>query len=413
MNSDPDSRRLRLLVPASFRYLITAIWRRFQEGRCAQVAGSLAFTTLLSLVPFVTLVAVVFSKFPESERFAEALRSFLLNNLLPEKAGSVIATYALQFSQKAANLTIVGGVVLIVTAIMLMRTIDEVINQIWMVRSRHPWATRLASYWLALTFGPLLLAGGVFVASATLSMSMDIMNEPVWLEVAGLRLISVAMLSGVFATLYYAVPHCSVRPGDAAIAGLFAAAGFLVMQRLFGLYLAHFPSYTLVYGAFAVVPIFLLWLYFSWIVILLGAVVAAVLPERSLRRRPLPSFPGRTLYVALLLLAQLAEAQRAGGGRRVEVLADLACVGHDEVRDVLGTLESARIAVRRDQGEWLLARAAESVLVAEVGRLFGWDLPAALPGALDGPEARVRARWAEMLEAMDSATAIPISLLRA
>jgi membrane protein len=221
------------------------------------------------------------------------------------------------------------------------------------------------------------------------------------------------MLSGVFATLYYAVPHCSVRPGDAALAGLFAAAGFLVMQRLFGLYLAHFPSYTLVYGAFAVVPIFLLWLYFSWIVILLGAVVAAVLPERSLRRRPLPSFPGRTLYVALLLLAQLAEAQRAGGGRRVEVLADLACVGHDEVRDVLGTLESARIAVRRDQGEWLLARAAESVLVAEVGRLFGWDLPAALPGALYGPEARVRARWAEMLEAMDSATAIPISLLRA
>ncbi len=410
MNSDPDFRRLHLFLPASFCYLITAIWRRFQDGRCAQVAGSLAFTTLLSLVPFVTLVAVVFSKFPESERFSEALRSFLLNNLLPEKAGRVIATYALQFSQKAANLTIVGGIVLIVTAVMLMRTIDQVINQIWMVRSRHPWATRLASYWLALTFGPLLLAGGVFVASATLSMSMDIMNEPAWLEVAGLRLISVVMLTGVFATLYYAVPHCSVRIGDAALAGLFAAAGFLVMQRLFGLYLAHFPSYTLVYGAFAVVPIFLLWLYFSWIVILLGAVVAAVLPERSLRRRPLPAFPGRTLYVALLLLAELVEAQREGGGRRVEVLADLACVGHDEVRDVLGTLESARIAVRRDQGEWLLARAADDVLVAEVGRLFGWNQPSVAP---DGPEARVRAEWAAMLEGMDSATAIPISRLRA
>jgi membrane protein len=413
MNTDPDSRRLRLLVPASCRYLVTAIWRRFQDGRCAQVAGSLAFTTLLSLVPFVTLVAVVFSKFPESERFSDALRSFLLNNLLPEKAGSVIATYALQFSQKAANLTIVGGVVLIVTAIMLMRTIDQVINQIWMVRSRHPWATRLASYWLALTFGPLLLAGGVFVASATLSMSMDMMNEPAWLEVAGFRLISVVMLTGVFATLYYAVPHCSVRPGDAALAGLFAAAGFLVMQRLFGLYLAHFPSYTLVYGAFAVVPIFLLWLYFSWIVILLGAVVAAVLPERSLRRRPLPAFPGRTLYIALLSLAELAGAQREGGGRRVEVLAELACVGHDEVRDVLGTLEAARIAVRRDQGDWLLARAAEGLLVTEVGRLFGWALPPVLSGEPDCLEACVRAQWAEILEGMDSVAAIPVSRLGA
>lgn len=412
MNSDPDFRRLHLFVPVSFRYLITAIWRRFQDGRCAQVAGSLAFTTLLSLVPFVTLVAVVFSKFPESERFSEALRSFLLNNLLPEKAGRVIATYALQFSQKAANLTIVGGIVLIVTAVMLMRTIDQVINQIWMVRSRHPWATRLASYWLALTFGPLLLAGGVFVASATLSMSMDIMNEPAWLEVVGLRLISVVMLTGVFATLYYAVPHCSVRIGDAALAGLFAAAGFLVMQRLFGLYLAHFPSYTLVYGAFAVVPIFLLWLYFSWIVILLGAVVAAVLPERSLRRRPLPAFPGRTLYVAMLLLAELVEAQREGGGRHVEVLADAACIGHDEVREVLGVLESARIAVRRDQGEWLLARAADDVPVAEVGRLFGWNQPSVLPCAPDSPEARVRAEWAAMLEGLDSAAAIPISRLR-
>ena len=411
MNSAPDSRRLRVSVPASFRYLVAAIWRRFQEGRCAQVAGSLAFTTLLSLVPFVTLVAVMFSKFPQSARFSEALRSFLLNNLLPEKAGRVIATYALQFSQKAANLTIVGGIVLILTAVMLMRTIDQVINQIWMVRSRHPWAARLASYWLALTFGPLLLAGGVFVASAMLSMSMDIMNEPAWLEVVGLRLISVAMLTGVFATLYYAVPHCSVRLADAAFAGLFAASGFLVMQRLFGLYLAHFPSYTLVYGAFAVVPIFLLWLYFSWIVILLGAVVAAVLPERSLRRRPLPVFPGRKLYVALLLLAELVDAQREGGGRCVEVLADVARVGHDEVRDVLGTLESARIAVRRDQGDWLLARAAEGVMVAEIGRLFGWDLPPTAGGLVDGPEALVRVRWSAMLEGVDSVAAIPISSL--
>jgi len=138
MNSllDPGLRQRARL--RSWSLLAGAVVRRFREGRCAQVAASLAFTSLLSLVPFVTLVAVVFSRFPQSQRFAEVLRGFLLDNLLPDKAGKVIATYALQFSQKATNLTIVGGAVLILTALMLMRTIDQVINQIWRVPGGRP-----------------------------------------------------------------------------------------------------------------------------------------------------------------------------------------------------------------------------------------------------------------------------------
>jgi YihY family inner membrane protein len=211
MNSELDSgHRFRVTLRA-FRLLLSAVSRRFGEGRCSQVAASLAFTSLLSVVPFVTLVAVVFSKFPQSQRFADALRGFLLDNLLPEKAGKVIAAYAFQFSQKTTNLTIVGGAVLILTAIMLMRTIDQVINEIWRVQVHRPWATRLVAYWAVLSLGPLLLAGGVFAAGAMLSVSMDFMNEPAWLEVAGLRLVSLGVLAGVFATLYFAVPHCSVR----------------------------------------------------------------------------------------------------------------------------------------------------------------------------------------------------------
>ena len=181
--------RLRASV-GSLRHLLKAVLRRFREGRCSQVAASLAFTSLLSLVPFVTLVAVVFSKFPQSQRFRDALQGFLLDNLLPEKAGKVIATYAFQFSQKATNLTIVGGAVLILTAIMLMRTIDQVINQIWRVQAHRPWASRMVAYWAVLSLGPLLLAGGVFAAGALLNASMDFMNEPAWLEMAGLRLVS-------------------------------------------------------------------------------------------------------------------------------------------------------------------------------------------------------------------------------
>ncbi len=413
MNSALDSgNRLRSSVVA-LQLLLSAVLRRFRDGRCSQVAASLAFTSLLSLVPFVTLVAVVFSKFPQSQRFRDALQGFLLDNLLPEKAGKVIATYAFQFSQKATNLTIVGGVVLILTAIMLMRTIDQVINQIWRVQAHRPWASRLVAYWAVLSLGPLLLAGGVFAAGAMLSVSLDLMNEPVWLEVAGLRLVSLGVLSGVFATLYFAVPHCSVRPADAGLAGLLAAGAFLVMQRLFGLYLAHFPSYTLVYGAFAVVPIFLLWLYLSWIIILLGAVVAAVLPERSLRRRPLPDFPGRPLYVALLILAELAEAQSVGECRSVVRLADVARVGHDEVREALALLSSSRIVVRGDSGGWLLARSAEGVLLSELVALFGLAPLPDTDGRANGPESWVVAPWQHLLSAVHTAADVSLSQLLA
>ena len=411
MNSllDPGLRQRARL--RSWSLLAGAVVRRFREGRCAQVAASLAFTSLLSLVPFVTLVAVVFSRFPQSQRFAEVLRGFLLDNLLPDKAGKVIATYALQFSQKATNLTIVGGAVLILTALMLMRTIDQVINQIWRVPGGRPWATRLAAYWVVLSLGPLFLAGGVLAASMMLTASMDLMNEPAWLEVAGFRVISVTVLTALFGALYFAVPHCTVRPRDAAFAGLLAALGFFVMQRLFGLYLVHFPSYTLVYGAFAVVPIFLLWLYLSWLIILLGAVVAAVLPERSLRRRPLPEFPGRRLYVALLIARELAQAQVEGACRSVEVLADAARVGHEEVRDILGELASEGMVARRDTGGWMLAKAAEGLPLDGLVRLFGLGLAPVVGGYSPGEE-RVAQVWACLLEGVDQAASLPLSRLR-
>lgn len=395
----------------STSHLLRVIWQRFEAGRCAQVAGSLAFTTLLSLVPFITLVAVVLSKFPQSAQLDSALRGFLLDNLLPEKAGKVIATYAFQFSQKATNLTIVGALVLVVTAVLLMRTIDTVINQIWMVRSRRPWAMRLAAYWVALSFGPLLLAGGVFVATAILSMSLDIMNEPVWLEAIGLRAVSVTILGCVFTALYYVVPHCSVRFSDAALAGFLAALAFMVMQRLFGVYLSHFPSYTLVYGAFAAVPIFLLWLYLSWIVVLLGAVVAAVLPERDVMRRPLPAFPGRRVYVALLLLVDLAVAQRSGGCRDVARLSDAGRCAHGEARELLEVLEQAGIVARREQGGWLLARAAKDIHAAEIGRLFGWSCPTPSQPVVTTIEAAVDACWNDMLGALDASASVTLEAL--
>lgn len=413
MKSRLTSLHPQALLPEGARELLRAVGRRFRDGRCAQVAASLAFTTLLSLVPFVTLVAVVFSRLPQSARLDAALRGFLLDNLLPEKAGKVIATYALQFSQKATNLTIAGAVALILTTVLLMRTIDQVINEIWMVRRRRPWATRLAAYWVALSFGPLLLAGGVVLASAMLSVSLSVVSEPVWLEAVGLRLISVLIMTLLFGLLYYVVPHCRVKASHALVAGFLAAIGLLLMQRLLGVYLLHFPSYTLVYGAFAAVPILLVWLYVSWIVVLLGAVVAAVLPERELFRGRLPAFPGRPLYVALLVLSELVEAQREGRSRDFEALALVARAAPEQVAEVLAALAAERLVICAEDGGWLLARAAEGVRLVEVALLFGWRLPPADAGSPDPAECRVRQRYAALLVGMERAADLPLASLRA
>lgn len=404
--------RLQAFLPESARQLLRAVGRRFHDGRCAQVAASLAFTTLLSLVPFVTLVAVVFSRLPQSARLDAALRGFLLDNLLPEKAGKVIATYAVQFSQKATNLTIAGAVALILTTVLLMRTIDQVINEIWLVRSRRPWATRLAAYWVALSFGPLLLAGGVVLASAMLNMSLSVVGEPAWLEAVGLRLISIAFMTALFGLLYYVVPHCRVKAGHALVAGLLAAMGLLLMQRLLSAYLLHFSSYTLVYGAFAAVPILLVWLYVSWIVVLLGAVVAAVLPERKRFLGRLPDFPGRRLYVALLMLSELIDAQREGRGCDLDVLARVARTAPEEVGGVLAELADARLVACAEDGAWLLARSAEVVRLADVVQRFGWRLPPAGPDVSCPAECRAGQRYAELLAAMERAADLPLASLR-
>ncbi len=199
--------------------------QRFSGERCAQVAAALSFSTLLGLVPMVALAAALITRLPFAAGLSDALEKFLLANLLPDKAGAVIAKYAGQFAHKAERVQLIGAMLLAVTALMQMLTIERTFNAIWRVKENRP------------------------------------------------------------AAAYWALPAKNVLRPHAMIGGLFAAAGFMAMQRLFSLYIAYFPAYTIVYGAFAAVPIFLLWLYLSWGVVLVGALIVAELPARSGRRR--------------------------------------------------------------------------------------------------------------------------------
>ncbi len=254
-----------------------AVGRRFNEEHFAQAAASLAYTTLLSLVPLTAMVLALVSAFPIFTSVVDHIDHFLVANLLPAKTGGVVVKYVGNFSQKASRLTTLGFALLAVTAFLLLANLERTFNRVWHVSMTRPWAARARLYVTVLLLGPLVL-GSVFGAiSFTVTESLGLINEPPGLRQGVFKLVSLLLLGGFFAFLYRAVPNTEVEQRSALIGGVFAALAFSLMQRGFEVYLAKFPSFSLIYGAFATVPIFLLWLYLSWVVILVGALVAATL----------------------------------------------------------------------------------------------------------------------------------------
>ena len=260
------------------------VFRRFIHERCAQAAAALSFTTLLSLVPMIAIAALIIARLPFAEGLSKALQHFLLANLLPDRAGTIIVMYVGEFTRKTEHLTLVGGLALTVTALVQMLTVEHTFNAIWEVRESRPLLRRIAMHMLALLLGPLLFGGSLVVTTFIVSASFGLVQEPSLAIADFLKAVTFAFMTAMFALVYWAVPNRRIVPWHAACGGLLAAIGFALMQRLFGLYVAKLPTYAVIYGAFAAIPIFLLWLYLSWAVILVGALVVAELPSRPQTR---------------------------------------------------------------------------------------------------------------------------------
>jgi membrane protein len=267
-----------LLAP--FR-LIVRTARRFHGEHCAQTAAALSFATLLGLVPMIAAAFALISVFPVGVGLGAALQKFLLANLLPEKAGIIIAKYIGQFASRAGQVTFFGIAVLGATALVQMLTIERAFNHIWRVKSRRPLVRRLAMHGLALLLGPLVFGASLAAISFVTSISLGFIDEPFWVNKIVLRgLLPFAFMSALFGLLYWAVPNKPVKGWHAAFGGTLAALGFAGLQELFTLYLAAgFTLNAVVYGAFSAIPVFLVWLYASWSVILIGALVVAELPH--------------------------------------------------------------------------------------------------------------------------------------
>jgi membrane protein len=270
LNAGPGKvvRFLRLLV------------RRFVEDQGLPNAASLTYTTLLSLVPLMTVSLAIFSAFPVSERIAERMQDFVFQNFVPT-AGEVLQEYLQQFSAKASKLTGTGAAFLIVTAVMLMVNIDQAINRIWRVSRKRSPIGMFMEYWSILSLGLILV--GVSVAATSYLVSMPIFTQAAETmdEVSRmariLNLAPVLVSTLAFTLLYAVVPNRRVPFTHALAGGFLAAVLFELAKRGFAYYVTTFPSYHAIYGALAAVPIFLVWVYFCWVITLLGAEFSACL----------------------------------------------------------------------------------------------------------------------------------------
>src|SRR5882672_235617 len=337
-------------TPRQLGRFLAHVFRRFDQDHCLQIASSLTFTTLLALVPLVTIVLTLMSAVPVFAGLGEHIHRFLLANMLPDKAGTVVSAYIEQFSGRAGRLTALGTAFLAVTAFMMMFTMERAFNSIWRVSRPRPLGQRILVYWAALTL------------------------------------------------VYYFVPNRAIRPRHALIGGLVAAFVFEIMKRSFAVFVAQIPTYTLVYGAFAVIPIFLLWIYFSWVVVVIGALITALAPDFAVLSDKTASTAGAGFGDALATLMLLAQAQQGSEVLDLRKIARGASLTMDQAERLLERMAARGWVARSGREKFAMVCDKERLLIGDVYREFVLDGSGRTRGeALDGLMAQLAARAEEAL----------------
>ena len=288
---------------------ILTLRERFREDRLGLTASSLTFTTIIALVPFFTVALAVFTAFPMFAKFQDVLQRWLIESLVPDNISRQVLGYLNQFAGKASKLGAVGLAFLLGTALALIFTIDRTLNSIWRVRTPRPLGQRVLIYWSAITLGPLLLGVSLSMTSYAVSASKGLVGGLPGGVGFLLEVLQFVVVGGGMAAMFHYVPNTNVRWGHAWMGGLFVAAGIEVAKRGLTLYLSSVPTYSAVYGAFATVPILLIWIYTAWVIVLLGAALTAYVPSliAGIPRRRVGQ--GWQFQLALEVLQQLAVAR--------------------------------------------------------------------------------------------------------
>jgi membrane protein len=381
--------------------------RRLREEKLPQVAGSLTFTTTLALVPLLTIVLAILTTFPVFGQLRAALDTWFVQNLMPKAIANTISSNLTQFASKAKGLSLLGAVLLLVTTTTMMGMIERAFNQIWGVRRPRPWSQRLPVYWAIVTLGPILFGLSLTATSQLFTATSGLVKTLPFLGTLFYTAVSVALTTGAYTLLYMTVPNRRVYWRDAVWGGLAAALAFEVAKRLFALFIRQFPTYAIIYGALAALPLFLVWMYLSWLITLVGAVLAAALPVVKYERWKHEPTPGSLFVDAMAVLKVLHGNARLTGTSLVPSAAIRAHtrIGYDEMGMLLEKMVAAgwvgRVqdelparlrwgrGARETVDSWVLLVDPDELRLADVYRLFVFEAgaseesPPATPLALD------------------------------
>ena len=354
------------------RRLAKHVWTHFREDRCFEEAASLGYTSLLSMVPLLAVIFGIVSVFPVFDEWSNKLQAFIFDNFLPD-TGQQIVPYINGFLDSVSSLTLPGTLMLIVTALLLMVRIEVALNRIWRVDRNRTLTNRIVMYWAALTLGPLLIAAAIALSAQKLFGQSGFLG----FLPSGLANLWIFLLYWlVFALLFVLVPNRSVRIRYAAIGALLSAILFSLAKAGFVAYVSN-TSYKAIYGALATIPLFLFWLYLVWLIILLGASLAASLTTFSDFTRYESDWPERWEFqLVYRLVGHLSDAQARGEALSREQLMDLE-PGASELQIVrlMSGLREQHIVTRDEDGNWLLMRDIDTLTLGELYQRGDYHLP--------------------------------------
>jgi len=334
---------------------------RFAADRCPENAAALTYMSLFALVPLLTVLYTMASAIPTFQGLESQIQGFLFEHLMPDSSLE-IQDYLDDFSRQAKNLTGPGIIFLLVTAVLMLRNIEKAFNMIWRARENRGAVSSFVLYWAILTLAPITIGLGLGI-STYLSSFANILAEYDVIGAKAFLLKSTPLLLSTagFSLLYAAVPNCRVPFKHALIGGFIAALAFHIARSIFTDLMVG-SSFTFIYGAFAVVPLFLLWIFMSWIIVLMGGILVHSLSayqssEQANRPRVLK---------ALDVLYLFWHKQKSGKTvREIELLNNKHTVirGLDsgtwrELRDIL---IKKKVITQNDKGHYLLSRDLHSI----------------------------------------------------
>jgi membrane protein len=356
----------RLRDPARARTFFRFLGVRFLDDRLFQAAGALSFTSVFALVPLSMVVFGVLSAFPVFGLWSDRLSDYVFANFVPSAARSV-ETYLKQFSANAGQLTLAGVIALVVSLLITLNGIETEFNRIWRVKVSRPKVGRFLVYWTVFTLGALVAAASLAISARFFAMSVFQTSAGGVLQSFLLRLAPMAIELVAIAAIYKVVPHRTVQWRHAIAGALLATAAFECVKWGLGLYLASFNSYSKIYGTLAAVPIFLLWIYLSWVSVLLGASLASSISAFRYQPASMRLPVGYEMYGLIRLLARFNEARRQGRGLHSDQIQRLEPMLTDSlVQQMLAQLCEINVVRRAEDGEWLLARDLDELPMAEL-----------------------------------------------